>query len=214
MSVCIKYIVTFVKMWSLERIATKYGISRERVRQIIGNSGHLVQSRQRRIYEENKHLSNSRLSDAMGVVIGSLYHYRSGERHEIDEGGKGGGQKAGAEMEDLVSKKLHSIGIDNTLMPHQHPFDILLQNGKRVDVKSTDPAAISRNSPIYSFTTGTYRKGNYCDFLILVLRDVTEYFVVPIDDAKGIIRFCWPETSFGKKSKWLRYHNRFDLLKA
>lgn len=29
----------FEEHWSLQRIATKYGISRERVRQILGNTG-------------------------------------------------------------------------------------------------------------------------------------------------------------------------------
>jgi hypothetical protein len=200
----------FVEMWSLERIAIEYGISRERVRQIIGNSGHLAQNRQHKVYSDNKHLSNSKLSEMMGIAIPTLYHYRNGERHEI----AGGWKKVGADIEQVVFEKLLSLGFENTLMPHNHIFDILLDNGKSIDVKSADPGTISKTSPVYSFSTGVYRKGNYCDFLILVLRDVNEYFVVPTEEAEGIIRFCWPKPSRGRKSKWLQYHNSFDLLKG
>lgn len=123
----------------------------------------------------------------------------------------GGNAEVGYAAENIVSSKLLSLGFLNTLMPYAHSFDILLSGGVRVDVKSSHPMNKSKTaSSLYNFNTGTYRKGSYCDFLILVLLDTRDFFVVPVGEAKGIIRFCWP----GKSSKWLKYHNRFDLLKG
>jgi hypothetical protein len=200
----------FEESKTLQEIADRYGISRERVRQILGNSGQVALGKKRRTYNENKHLSNSILSGLLGIVKRSIYNYRNGERHEID----GGYAKIGADTEVVVSKKLFSLGIGNKLMPHMHTFDILLDNGIKIDVKSSNPMPMSRLSPMYNFATGVYRKGHYCDFLILFLQDAKEFFVVPDREITGIIRFCWPESDYGKKSKWLDYHNRFDLLKG
>lgn len=201
--------------WTLQEIADKFGISRERVRQRIGNTGfQATQSRvkkNRSMYEQFKHLSNSALQKVLGIK--TINNYRDDTRHAID----GGSLQVGTESEVTVSKKLHDLGFKNELMPHFHPFDILLDNGITVDVKSSDPMTSSKTiSPCYTFNTKKAVKGNYCDFLILYLRDAKECFVVPMKEAGNIIRFCFPEGSLrtnNKVSKWLKYHNRFDLLK-
>lgn len=210
----------FEEKLTLQEIADLHGgISRERVRQLIGNTSELIQvtpAKTRKnwiVYGENKHLSNSKLRSIMGIGQGRLFNYRKSEkiRHDVE----GGSIKIGYEAENLASKKLFSIDIKHTLTPTSHSFDILLENGSRVDVKSSNPMNSSKCvSPEYTFKTGKYTKGDYCDFLILVLRDVKEFFVVPTKKAGGIIRFCWPGPDHGKRSKWLEYYNRFDLLKG
>ncbi len=202
----------YVAKLTLQEIADKFGISRERVRQRIGNSGFTATQarvkKNKKLYEQFKHLSNSALKKAMGLKTAN--RYRDDSRHAIE----GGDLQIGAEAEEAVSKKLSRIGFKNTLMPHFHCFDILLDNGIKVDVKSSDPMTTTKTiSSCYTFQTKKGVKGNYCDFLILYLRDVQEYFVVPMKDAGNIIRFCFPEPDWGKKSKWHQYHNRFDLLR-
>ena len=139
-----------------------------------------------------------------------MQRYRNpNDRHAID----GGALQVGTQAENIVSEKLRRIGLSNTLMPHRHTFDILLDNGIKVDVKSSNPMKTAKTvSSQYTFRTKKYEKGRYCDFLILYLNDVNEFFVVPLNKCKGIIRFCFPEPDMGKKSMWLQYHNRFDLL--
>lgn len=203
--------------WTLQAIADKYGISRERVRQIIGNTSFTATFSKTRknwaIYEENKNESNSALSKMMGISkhrVSSIFRRYEPIRHKLDLGDV----KKGYETENIVSQKLLSLGIKNTLMPNFHPFDMLLDNGLKVDVKSSNPISCSVKTSQYSFRTRKYEKGNYCDFFILYLIDVKEFFVVPDSVAGGIIRFAFPEAIHGRKSKWLQYHNRFDLLKG
>jgi transcriptional regulator with XRE-family HTH domain len=203
----------YQEKWSLQQIATKFGVSRERVRQLIGNSGKgLVTERQNTIYNKFKHLTNKALGKLLGVQAGTVMRdYRNGERHEIE----GGVLKVGVEAEILVSKKLSSLGIRNTLMPHHHPFDILLGNGTRIDVKSSRPQNNSKTiSPLYNFSTKKQIKKDFCDFFILFLFGENQFFIVPFKDAKTLIRFCYPKTNKGRQSKWNQYHNRFDLLKG
>lgn len=120
----------------------------------------------------------------------------------------------GLENQNIVSKKLSGLGISNKQMPWRHTFDILLSNGIKVDVKSSSPGYYTTNSPMYTFPTKKGKKGNYCDFLVLVTDDSKEFFVVPIKICKGIIRFCFPITTRrgGFQSRWIQYYNRFDLL--
>lgn len=197
--------------WTIEKIGKFFNISRERVRQLIGNTGRITQrdkaSRMLDLYESNKGLSNAQLGRLLGIK--SVSKYRNGERHNIDGSGY---PKIGADTEELVSERLSYLGIGHKLMPYAHPFDILLDTGSRVDVKSAEPISLRFYLfPCYTFHTKVIEKGHYCDFFILVLRDLTDFFVVPFKDAKDCIRFSYPQ--YGYPSKWLKYHNRFDFLK-
>ena len=62
---------------TLQEIADAHGISRERVRQLIGNTGQVAFEARRRLYEQNKHLSNSELAALLGVKVTTVYQYRS-----------------------------------------------------------------------------------------------------------------------------------------
>ena len=204
----------FVEKWSLQQIADEFDISRERVRQLIGNSGTgFISLRKQELYDENKNLDNKVLSEMLGYTqpqtISSVYR-KNGIRHEIT----GGRLKVGTEVENMVSEKLTELGIKNKLMPHFHTFDILLDSGVRVDVKSAAPwKNYKGKSAAYSFLIETKSRGNYCNYFILVLRDVLEFFVVPIEATSNSLTFCWPVS--GKRiSRLAQYHNRFDLLRG
>lgn len=198
----------FEEKRTLQYIADKYNISRERVRQILGNSGRtFVTDRRKQIHNLHQQATNDDLAELMGVSTPAIFRYRNGERHGI----KGGSLNIGTAGEIIVAEKLTSLCIANSLMPHHHPFDILLESGLRIDVKSSNPSSTSKTiKPLYNFHAHKTQKGPYCDFLILFLLDATEYFVVPLDNAEDTIRFCWPP---GKKvSKFQKFYNRFDLL--
>jgi hypothetical protein len=101
-------------------------------------------------------------------------------------------------------------------MPHHHEFDILLENGKRVDVKAasrTMKPPSSKCYPFYSFGTKKPERGNYCDFFICVVVPTVDLFIIPFDDAgRDSIRLIHPPHK--RVSKYFQYHNRFDLLKG
>ena len=204
----------FTERWTLQNIAEKFGISRERVRQIIGNTGAgFVTQKRKEIFESNKKLSNLKLSKLMGISPSAVTGgYRDGERHEIE----GGALQIGTEMEEYVSRLLTQKGIAHKLMPHHHTFDILIGKNIRVDVKSARPLSRAQ-APTYSFNTSQDQRGKYADFFICITSDTKEVFVIPANETRGNatpIRFAFPEADYGRKSKWLKYHNRFDLLKG
>lgn len=200
----------FSENWSLQEIADKYNLSRERVRQLIGNSGSGYKARR------NNHsiisrpdLTNQELSEALNLSVNKISSIRGRQRHEI----KGGSLKKGTDIEVIVSKLLINKGVENKLMPHKHPFDILLWNGKRVDVKSCykkiKPKSQAGNG-YYSVHIDRSRRGEYADFLIVLIVPENVYFVIPFDVATDQIRLIYPESA--KKSKFSVYINRFDLL--
>lgn len=204
----------FVAKWTLQQIADKYNISRERVRQVLGNTGSgFVTEKRKDIAKDNIQLTNSKLSKLLGISKNAIHSYRNGERHEIE----GGFLKIGTEMEDFVSSKLSSLKIQHKLMSHFHSFDILLSNGLRVDVKTAMPLkSITRDTPTYSFNLHQETRGRYTDFFICVLYDTKDMFVIPAEETRITntpVRFSFPEPNHGKKSKWHKYHDRFDLLK-
>lgn len=205
--------------WTLQAIADKFGISRERVRQKLGNTGqvhHKVTFEKRtEIAKKNQKLSSQKLAKLLGIQPGNLSQFRdTSVRHEIE----GGWAAIGTEMENYASRVLNHHGIKHQLMGHHHVFDILLDNGLRIDVKSSDPIkGITKIASTYSFRTSQETRGNYADFFLCITRDTKEIFIIPASETRGNstpIRFSWPNPRSGIKSKFHQYHNRFDLLKG
>ena len=186
-------------------------VTRERIRQIIGNTGNGFKSRRlSEFVNSHPEMTNDEICNELGVERGTVTKYRDGGRHAIG----GGWLKVGAEIEEYVSNKMHEKGIPNELMPHFHPFDILLENGLKVDVKSSECRQLGRTYG-YHFNTGEDRRGeNYADFFICVLRETMEMFVIPATETRGNgtpIRFMFPPSK--KPSKFHQYHEAWDLLK-
>lgn len=197
----------FVENWTLQMIADKYGVSRERVRQILGNTGTGFINEFHRKLVTQYSLTNNRVSEITGLHTSTIMKYRKGMRHDIE----GGTVKAGMDIEDYVSESLTKMGITNELKSHHHPFDIELLDGTRIDVKSSAPL---KNFPknTYNFHPPGKEKGEYADFYVCVTSDTKDIFVIPFHEIKKgtPIRFCFPPKKKG--SKWHKFHNRFDLL--
>ena len=104
-------------------------------------------------------------------------------------------------------------------MPNRHPFDILLDNGIRINVKSAwsgriPPSQIGKCiNPSYHFNL-LCNKLNNADIFILVIPDTKDMFIIPADILpKSVtnITMCWP-TARPEIGKYQKYLNRWDLL--
>lgn len=195
---------------TLQEIADKYSLSRERVRQILGNSGTGYKTgRQSELILSHPELTNTQLAEKIGINKDMVSRYRSHQRHAIEDGAL----KNGTDIEILISNKLNAMGIENELMPHHHPFDILMSNGKRIDVKSTNKKIfISKTkAEYYNFKTEKTRRGNYTDYFIMYIVPEDLCLVVPFDDApKDMLHFNYPVERNGKFTKFI---NNFEVLK-
>jgi hypothetical protein len=200
----------------IQEIADMEGVSRERIRQIIGNTGRDFIGK---FVENNVAVSSSmttRQSEDLfggrgkGILrkkISEIWHRVHGESPTA----------RGVIAEEKISKKLAADGIENKLMPYGHPFDILLGNGKRVEVKTafsvskTSPAMVSAQ---YRFHVRKKEKGTHCDFYVLYIEPTNEFFIVPNSEINSVDHIYI--TSPKPKRSWGKYHqfkDRFDLLK-
>jgi hypothetical protein len=120
--------------------------------------------------------------------------------------------RKGREAEDRVYQKLELLGMNPKMMPWKHPFDILLGNGKRIDVKTTDTymniKVGSRSYKYYRFRTRKEQKQDFADFFILVIEN--DYYVIPYEAAPRDNIFLYKHIC--KTAKWSRFLNAFSLL--
>lgn len=205
------------KGMSLKEIGDLYGASRERVRQKIGNTGREFLAN---FFSKKPIFTNEEMTTGEAIKFN---HKRQKSRvansmrriHHAVEGE--GSQFLGNEAERIVSEKLLHLGIPNTMMALHHPFDILLNNGIRVDVKTskcTAKTSPSQKSTMYRFGVKKDMRGDYCDFFICLIYGTEDFFVLPNREINNVynIYISWPIPR-SNWSKWHKYHNRFDLLK-
>jgi len=194
---------------TLQEVGDMYGITRERVRQLVGTLGHgLPAAYKKSIIDAHPELTNNELSAIVGISVS-----RGDQHHAI----AGGALKRGVEIEDVVSRKLTELGIAHEMMPVRNAFDILLSNGRRIDVKASfrKMSPPSQFGSYYSFATRKAKRGDYCDFFILVIVPTMDMFVVPNEAVKSKceqIHMDWP--AHARSSKFHKYLNRFDLLEG
>lgn len=212
-----------VEGWTLKKIGQEFGgISRERVRQLIGNTGKYFRREWTERYIDDgrpqpKHYSE--MDNAPGLK--KVWQERWSEfRHEA----KSGAVLIGQEFEEWISMLLDEHGIKNKLMPNHHPFNILTESGIRIDVKSSNLDA--RDLPSQHCVSPTwcfahFKRGRDCDFFVACCPDQEEldgytYFVIPAHEFNHtredyVMRIPWPIMG-QKDSKWTKYHQRIDLL--
>lgn len=206
--------------WTLQRIADKYSISRERVRQVIGNTG-TISFRNSAVFkddlflEDTKHLTNDELCELLNVNYVTVSRQRGGIRHAVK--GNGNVRKA-FESEELASAWLKAKGINNELMAFRHPFDILALDRVRIDVKVAYGSCISPSqhniSPTWTFHVENGNKRDDTDFYLCIIAPTEEIFVIPagkIPRNTGTIRFCWP-TLRPELSNWQNYLDAYNLI--
>jgi hypothetical protein len=210
------------KDWTLDKIGVFFGMSRERVRQIIGNTGiKLNKKRMASSKGEQYIFAKEMISENLWMTTSELHKLPLGNkslvtklwgktRHAI----KDGNQKRGFEIEDFVSKKLDSLGIKHK-QTNSRPFDIVLENGKNVEIRSRYKPEKLKTKNFYFFPLfEKLQRKNPADIFILVIvkgKD-KDCFVIPLSEIPpgGAIGFTWPFVGY---SVWPNFHNRFDLLR-
>jgi hypothetical protein len=216
---------------TIQQIATVYGISRERVRQVIGNTGYIASPEN--VYAERKaetkkrhlqlikkialldkpELTTWELARKLNMSYLKTSLNRQIRRHKTNNAFTNIGMAA----EEYVSEELSRRGIKNELMPIGHPYDIETHAGKTIDVKTRTHAENIRTSRNFYFfnlrhTERQYRKKEYPDFMALVINK--DIFIIPKNKLPecSALGFCWPEGKHRHGQNWQQYHNRFDLL--
>lgn len=191
------------------------GLSRERVRQIIGNTGHKAgEIREADISEtllSIPEMTNSEIQQVFNISKSRISKTRSKTRHAIEKDSSPG---VGAKWEEWVSGELNKHGINNELMPYGHPFDILTESGIRIDVKFSNTradfmASSGCVSPTYHFSI----QNRNSDFFIFVADE--QVFVIPVSELpkkSTTIRIVYPPMGKKKLVKYAKYKDRWDLL--
>lgn len=157
-----------------------------------------------------KQISDEDIANELGLPVEYIARLRKSSNGKQERVGKKG--------ERIISEKLREMGLENNLMADGAPFDILLSNGLRIDVKTAfqkynPPSMKTLTKGIYHFDTSTaHGRNTQSDFYICYLIEFDVCFVVPRRETRNsMIAFTYPPGQ--KKSKYHQYEGRFDLLK-
>jgi predicted DNA-binding protein YlxM (UPF0122 family) len=201
----------FEELMTLQEIGDEFDLSKERVRQIIGNTGYIIsKSRNKQIAKSTK--TNTELAEKYGLSPGYISQLRDCH-HDVD----GGTVEKAVNAERYVSKELNKHNIPNKLMQNRSPFDILALDNVKIDVKSAFSKTKTNSnmkSPQWKFCVHTDRRGKCCDLFVCVIWDTKDCFIIPFDEVglnRDAITFCYP-TKRPDIGKYQKYHNRWDLI--
>jgi len=205
----------FNHYWTLAKIGEKYGISSERVRQIIGNSSSTKSIKLRKIKPEVlalSNLTNNEIVKELDIPLNWVLECRKGTRHAVKMTGSVG---IGIRAEEWAARELEACGFNIELMPFGHPFDIMVNSEIRIDVKK---ATVCRSSPTFKGISPSWRfhtrnSHNSCDFLFCITGK-NDVFIIPILSVPRkmhFLVFSFP-TLRPEIGKYQKYHNRYDLL--
>lgn len=115
--------------------------------------------------------------------------------------------KLGWNFEEIASDILKNKGFIVKGMPIKHPFDLLVNNRIKVDVKCATPYKLN-GSIVHTF--GINKKYQTCDLYILFAlnynREVERIFVIPSTELQ-LVSMC-----IGKESKYNKFIDRWDFL--
>lgn len=202
----------FVQGKTLREIAQIFGVSKQRIGQIIGNTGFVAAEKNKEFIQSNPELTNKEISSLLNLSRSAISNYRAKKRHAIENKGTAG---KGAKWEEWTAQLLKQKGYYPELLNYGAPYDILLNGKIRIDVKSTDrewwlPGA---KNPIMKFNVGK-NKRQKCDFYFCVIINSLNYFIIPsikVPDQMAQLQFSWP-TGRCLQSNWQQYHKRWDLI--
>jgi len=211
----------FEEAWTLQEISNKYGVSRERVRQIIGGSNGGRRAASEKIELPNDpSLSAKELfsfcENKLQRVMKSVIQNKIAHKHHTVSSGKS--IEVGQAGEVDVHNKLESLGIKNELMSFGSPYDILTESKIRIDVKTC--LTESRHGGASTYFHFSTRKDikTTCDFFVLYAIKYNRFWVIP-SSAIPNINAIYIKSNDGrgwrdaKYKEWNKYENRFDLLK-
>jgi transcriptional regulator with XRE-family HTH domain len=197
------------KNWSLDKIGVFFGISRQRVFQILGKDGNYFTSYHTEKARDFLSLDQSKTTSEIRKETGKINVNWHGLRHKLD----GKSQKLGAEIEVFISDLLKKKGIPNNLT-NGRKVDIVLGNGKTIEVKSRSKTHANKFSENFYYFPVLRNSEKKADFYILVIlkQDEKAVFVIPRNEVPehGGIGFVYPPRKNSKN--WVVYKDRFDLL--
>lgn len=215
------HLLHFQNGWTMQEVGDKFGISRERVRQIIGNS----RGARRKLTEALALSSNSAWTSTQSLInlanrlvnrpVKSVVRKKIASVHHLPK--TGGYLFSGIVAENRISEKLTENGVKHQLMPIRHPFDILTESGKRIDVKSTLKTwnTPRGKTPFYRFAINKHRK-EACDYFILFYTPEEKMWIIPANLMPKVntvyISTDINDRSWDTSNRWNEWVNRFDLL--
>lgn len=113
----------------------------------------------------------------------------------------------GQNREEEIAAKLESLGHKVERMTTKHPYDLLVNDTVKIDVK-TGKAYLMRGSRVHSF--GISKKDPTCDIYIVLALDeqdqVERLFVIPSHHLK-VVSLC-----IGKESIYNRFINCWEYI--
>lgn len=203
---------------TLQEIADCFHITRERVRQIVGNSGNVNYSTVRRRTKARKMLTlaNEELANELGVVQSTVSKYRQGLHHAVKEGDST--VYAHHLAQEKVGRILMEKGFTVKHQPMRCDFNILVNGWAKVQVAvanqpNTPPSSVVV-SPQWKFALARKNKrGRAWDFLCCVTGE-GDIFIIPsesIPRSYANLAFCYP-TLRPSLGKYQKYKDRYDLL--
>jgi len=117
--------------------------------------------------------------------------------------------KLGQRYEHIVTALLEDNDFIIEEMTTKHPFDLLINNSVKVDVKVARPSLTSDGSRAHAF--GINKKYGSCDIYIAVALDeqdnMEKFLIIPSHHLK-VVTLC-----VGKNSKYDIYNNQFKYIK-
>lgn len=216
----------FEERASTAQIGKKFGVSGERVRQIIGNTSHLIGIYSR--YSNTLHnqewmaqrsdKTHKEIADEIGCHARYVDGFRLDREYPYKPNSVLGKTKNKILYVKDVLSNLSELNV--IVMPRQSPYNLLANNDTcisvRVCMSGWNPPSQKKKSPAYRF-----RLNNkiYTDFYVLIIddreNDVYAEFIVPTEDIRYSAEFavfCYPAL-YSNKSKYLKYRDRWDLIK-
>lgn len=196
---------------TLQEIGIAKGITRERVRQIVGTQAkgrrmEVMHNKVKQALTQEVDLTAQELAGELGVSEALVRKLSSGKRFKIKDENSAVGK--GAKWEEWVHEILVSRGIENQLMPHGHPFDILALGKVRIDVKAREVRGTTVVRDAYTFSI---RNIGNADFYVFIIPEHQRVFVVPASmDLSTCIRIPWPPKK--RKTKYIEFGERWDLI--
>lgn len=212
------------KGWSITKIGIFFGVSRQRIHQIIGNTGNIAKSivsvkALRNAFaseylQTKGNLTTDEASKDLGIK--NVSRFWAGKRHAVKNGSQ---LSDGMKIEEYVSDLLKEQGIGHKLT-NSRGYDIILDNGKTIEIRARFRAHKIQTNNFYLFPLAVkMNMDKPADFFVLVIvnNDKKDCFVIPKKKIPSgmSVGFTWPksESTQGRFSEWVDYHNRFDLLK-
>jgi hypothetical protein len=115
--------------------------------------------------------------------------------------------KTGWKQEEVAIKLLENKGYSVKAMSHRCPFDIMINDSVKIDVKASKPWVLKG---IRQHTFGINKKNPTCDiYMVFALDDfggTERLFIIPSIELK-LVTMC-----IGQKSKYNKFIDRWDFI--